>query len=58
MKTLLGFLMAVVALVGRADAQVGQRAPELDGSKWYNTAPLTLEDLAGKAVHVVVFRTW
>ena len=58
MKALLGVVFVCVALLARAEAQVGQRAPEFDGRQWYNTAPLTLEDLAGKTVHIVVFRTW
>lgn len=58
MKSLIGWVLACVVFVTTAYAQVGQRAPEFDGSKWYNTPPLALEDLAGKTVHVVVFRTW
>lgn len=37
---------------------VGQTPPEFDAKKWYNTAPISLEDLKGKAVHLVIFRTW
>jgi len=35
-----------------------ERPPELDPVKWYNTPPLALEQLQGKAVLVEVFRTW
>ena len=36
----------------------GGKVPELNAVKWYNTAPLSLEDLKGKAVLLQVFRTW
>jgi hypothetical protein len=58
MRLLLGLALAGIALSAPARAQVGNNAPEFDGKKWYNTAPLALEDLKGKAVHIVVFRTW
>jgi thiol-disulfide isomerase/thioredoxin len=34
------------------DAFVGQEAPELKGSEWINSSPLTLEGLRGKVVLV------
>ena len=41
------------------DAQaLGAPPPEFRAIKWYNTPPLSLEDLRGKAVLVEVFRTW
>ena len=58
MRLFLGLALACVALGAPARDQVGQTAPEFDGKKWYNTAPLSLEDLKGKAVHLVAFRTW
>lgn len=58
MRLLFGLALACAALLAPARAQSGRAAPEFDGKKWYNTAPLTLEDLKGKAVHIVVFRTW
>jgi hypothetical protein len=58
MRLLLGLALAFVAFGAAARAQSGRDAPEFDGKKWYNTAPLSLEDLRGKAVHIVVFRTW
>lgn len=39
-------------------AQAGQPLPEIRAVKWYNTPPLTNEDLHGKAVLIEVFRTW
>jgi hypothetical protein len=32
--------------------------PEFEALKWYNTPPLSLEDLKEKAVLIEVFRTW
>lgn len=58
MKLLLGLAVGLALLALPARAQTGRDAPEFEGKKWYGTAPLTLEDLRGKAVHVVVFRTW
>jgi hypothetical protein len=58
MRLLLGLALVVAAFSAPARAQSGRDAPEFDGKKWYNTAPLSLEDLKGKAVHIVVFRTW
>ncbi|HTE06882.1 MAG TPA: hypothetical protein VK824_11855 [Planctomycetota bacterium] len=37
---------------------VGSTAPEFVPARWYKSAPLTLEQLRGKAVLIVVFRTW
>ena len=58
MRLLLGLALVAAAFSAPAPAQSGRDAPEFDGKKWYNTAPLSLEDLKGKAVHIVVFRTW
>ena len=61
-KMIAGLSLAVAALVAPARAQatggVGSAPPEFNATKWYNTAPITLDDLKGKAVHIVVFRTW
>ena len=38
--------------------QIGKAPPELKAEKWYNTAPISLEDLKGKTVLLQVFRTW
>jgi hypothetical protein len=60
MKFLLGLGLAFAALAARADAQAatGKAPPEFKADKWYNTAPISLEDLKGKAVLIQVFRTW
>ena len=51
--------MAALALAASAaSAQVGEKPPEFDAAKWYNTPPLLLENLQGKAVMIEVFRTW
>ena len=47
-----------LALAGTADAAPDKVAPEFQADKWYNTAPLNLEDLKGKVVLIQVFRTW
>ena len=65
MKTLAGFV-AGVALAASVtappafanDSAVGTTPPELEAVKWYNTMPLTFEQLQGRAVLVEVFRTW
>ena len=38
--------------------QIGQPLPDIEAVKWYNTPPLALEQLRGRAVLVEVFRTW
>ena len=38
--------------------EIGSKPPELNAVKWYNTPPLSLENMSGKAVLVEVFRTW
>jgi len=53
-----GPMLGLAALAAPAVGQAGQRAPELDGVRWYNSPPLTLEKLEGKAVLFEVFRTW
>jgi hypothetical protein len=49
---------ATLAATPATAQRVGSPPPELDAVKWYNTPPLTLGDLKGKAVLVEVFRTW
>lgn len=53
-----GPLLGLAALSAPAAAQVGSRAPEFNAARWYNSPPLTMESLAGKAVRIEVFRTW
>jgi hypothetical protein len=59
MKFLLSLVLAVTALTSLTTAQTtGVAFPEFDAAKWYNTAPITLEDLQGKAVMIEYFATW
>jgi hypothetical protein len=53
-----GSLLGLAALSAPAVGQAGQRAPGFNASRWYNSPPLTRENLAGKAVRIEVFRTW
>lgn len=57
-KALLPIVLAACAIASPGSAQVGERPPALDPVKWYNTPPLALEQLQGKAVLIEVFRTW
>jgi hypothetical protein len=50
--------MAVAAPPGDKGGPPSGKVPEFNALKWYNTAPLTLDDLKGKAVLLQVFRTW
>ncbi len=58
MRKLLILALGTLALASTAGAQVGEKPPELEAVKWYNTPPLALEQMLGKAVLVEVFRTW
>lgn len=52
-------VVAAATLAASPDAQrTGEAPPALEAVKWYNTPPLALEQLRGKAVLVEVFRTW
>ena len=59
-KIFMGLGLAFLALAAPANAQaaIGKAPPEFKGTKWYNTAPISLDDLKGKAVLIQVFRTW
>lgn len=65
MKTLFGLVAGVAiaasvtaAPVFASDSPVGTTPPEIEAVKWYNTMPLSFEELKGRAVLVEVFRTW
>ena len=63
MRTLIAsFALSAFAFVASAPPvhaqSVGSPAPEFVSVKWYKSPPLTLEQMRGKAVLVVVFRTW
>jgi hypothetical protein len=51
--------VTAAVMAGHAGAQeIGGTPPELEAVRWYNTPPMTLERLRGKAILVEVFRTW
>lgn len=56
MKSLLP-LLALWAGATLTHAQVGQKA-DLDVKQWYNSPPISTEQLQGHTVLVEVFRTW
>ena len=56
MKRLLSAL-AALAMAATTNAQVGQKA-NLDVVQWYNSPPISAEQLQGHTVLVEVFRTW
>jgi hypothetical protein len=62
MKWIAGMALGAALLAAPTRAEenpnVGKPPPEFKATKWYNTAPISLDDLKGKAVHLVVFRTW
>ncbi len=58
LKPLTALVVATTALASTARAQIGLTPPALDAVKWYNTPPLALDQLHGKAVLIEVFRTW
>ncbi len=58
LKPLTALVVATTALASTARAQIGLAPPALDAVKWYNTPPLALDQLHGKAVLIEVFRTW
>jgi hypothetical protein len=51
------WVLAVWAVAGATGAQVGEKA-NLDVVQWYNTPPISAEQLQGHGVLVEVFRTW
>ena len=57
-KTIAALVVLAAGSICQIEAQVGSPLPEIKAVKWYNTPPLTNEDLHGKAVLVEVFRTW
>ena len=54
----LGLALTALPTSLRTEDAVGKSPPEFKATKWYNTAPLSLDDLKGKAVLLQVFRTW
>ena len=56
--TILAGALLTASLAAGTGAQVGTAPPKINAVKWYNTPPLALDALAGKAVLIEVFRTW
>ncbi|HTF87182.1 MAG TPA: hypothetical protein VK843_02150 [Planctomycetota bacterium] len=54
----LGFALMSLAATVTVQDSIGKPPPEFKATKWYNTAPITLADIKGKAVLLQVFRTW
>ena len=50
--------LALVLVAASASAQVGQKAPALDVVQWYNSPPISAEQLEGRTLLIEVFRTW
>jgi len=48
-------VLALAAASPRGDAS---ELPDFDATLWWNSIPLTLEQLRGRAVFVESFRTW
>ena len=40
------------------DPLIGKQAPSLETEKWFNSSPLTLEDLKGNVVVIEFFQLW
>ena len=57
-KLFLSVAVAALAMASSTSAQVGSELPELKAVKWYNTPPLAMDQLHGKAVLFEIFRTW
>jgi len=59
MRILLALTLLAGALAAPVGAQqIGSKPPEFVAQRWYNSPPLLLGDLTGKAVQIEVFRTW
>jgi len=50
--------LALCAAAASSSAQVGQKPPALDVLEWYNSPPIDVAQLGGRAVLIEVFRTW
>lgn len=53
----LTILASLLAMAATSSAQVGQRA-KLDVERWYNSPPISADQLQGHTVMIEVFRTW
>jgi hypothetical protein len=50
--------LAVVTTAPASAQTASGTMPELTGATWFNTPPLTNEDLGDRAILFEVFRTW
>ena len=60
MRKLIATAVVAIAFLssGIGAQQLGETLPAIEAVKWYNTPPLALEQLQGKAILLEVFRTW
>ena len=61
MKTIPFFLASsalALAVTSPTAAQEPGTMPSFEDATWFNTPPLAMEDMEGRAVMVEVFRTW
>ncbi len=61
MKLIPLFLASATMTLAATDAASAQESgtmPEFNGATWFNTPPLSTQDMEGRAVLVEVFRTW
>ncbi len=49
---------AALAFTGSANAQRSGTMPDFTDATWFNTPPISAQDMEGHAVMVAVFRTW
>lgn len=49
---------AALAFTGSANAQGSGTMPDFTDATWFNTPPISAQDMEGHAVLVEVFRTW
>jgi hypothetical protein len=47
-----GAIVAAPAMSGQGGVRIGQPAPEIAGSPWINSEPLSMEKLRGRVVYV------
>lgn len=48
----------VLSAASLLSGSASEELPDFNAVEWWNSIPLTLEQLRGRAVFVEVFRTW